>query len=84
MGIEFLKYLLAVSRVSIDRHAAENLQTSRLFNIHIELGEQREHRESQEINKYSQEVLVFIHVSVLMRVRQCVKSVSVPTFVFSS
>lgn len=58
MGIEFLKYLLAASRVSIDRHAAENLQTSRLFNIRIELREQRENQlcDAQEINKYSQEM----------------------------
>lgn len=53
MGIEFLKYLLAASRVSIDRHSAENLQTNRLFNIRIELREQRENQlfDAQEINK---------------------------------
>lgn len=53
MGIEFLKYLLAASRVSIDRHSAENLKTSRLFNIRIELREQRENQlcDAQEINK---------------------------------
>lgn len=53
MGIEFLKYLLAASRVSIDCHSAENLQTNRLFNIRIELREKRENQlfDAQEINK---------------------------------
>lgn len=36
MGIEFLKYLLAVSRVTIDRYTAENLHPNKSFNLCIE------------------------------------------------
>lgn len=36
MGIEFLKYLLAASRVSIDCYAAENLHPNESFNLCIE------------------------------------------------
>lgn len=37
MGIEFLKYLLAASRVSIDCYTAENLHPNESFNLCIEL-----------------------------------------------
>lgn len=36
MGIEFLKYLLAASRVAIDCYTAENLHPNKSFNLCIE------------------------------------------------
>lgn len=60
MGIEFLKYLLAASRVRIDCYTAENLHPNKSFHLCIEPEHQTFLNSSGKIYGCESEIVSFL------------------------